>query len=329
MFKAEDFRKRLQNLSQSQQSVQALSLWLLHNKKNASEAISIWNEEIEKAVPEKKTNLLYLANDALLNDAKSTSDITILFKESLPKVVKDALRTGHSKVMATIEKLIKIWEERKVFSASVVEDMRIAGKEVNLRNKPTFIKFQLQVLGNVEPSNATNEVGETATVTLQALEELLKTTMEAAEREQERYKEAINVPRELTSKDSLNTLRNKSHANLRMSAMQSARTKLEQVKSSLMALASQRASCVHDLQTYKGQVSASIDICRQQITECREQLKQAKNVKRAIVDHMASLPDPTPSQLDEKDPQFDALFGDELDLGIVEEEPGVKRQKKI
>lgn len=44
--------------------------------------------------------------------------------------------------------------------------MRIAGKEVNLRNKPTFIKFQLQVLGNVEPSNATSEVGETATVTV-------------------------------------------------------------------------------------------------------------------------------------------------------------------
>jgi len=42
----ERFRPRLQQMTTTSDSIQGLSLWLLHNKNDAEAAVTVWNDEL-------------------------------------------------------------------------------------------------------------------------------------------------------------------------------------------------------------------------------------------------------------------------------------------
>lgn len=52
--------KKLAELNNSQQSIQQLSLWLIHHRKHHVSIIKVWFKDILKITPAKKLTLLYL-----------------------------------------------------------------------------------------------------------------------------------------------------------------------------------------------------------------------------------------------------------------------------
>ncbi|XP_073861403.1 regulation of nuclear pre-mRNA domain-containing protein 1B isoform X7 [Macaca fascicularis] len=54
-FSESALEKKLSELSNSQQSVQTLSLWLIHHRKHAGPIVSVWHRELRKATEEKKS----------------------------------------------------------------------------------------------------------------------------------------------------------------------------------------------------------------------------------------------------------------------------------
>lgn len=47
-FSESALEKKLSELSNSQQSVQTLSLWLIHHRKHAGPIVSVWHRELRK-----------------------------------------------------------------------------------------------------------------------------------------------------------------------------------------------------------------------------------------------------------------------------------------
>lgn len=47
-FSDQSFRGKLAELNTTQQSIQTLSLWLIHHRKHAETYVSIWNAELRK-----------------------------------------------------------------------------------------------------------------------------------------------------------------------------------------------------------------------------------------------------------------------------------------
>ena len=62
-FAADTVGKKLRGLSASQNSIQTLSLWLIHHRKHADVAVALWLDVFSEVKPDRKLALLYLAND--------------------------------------------------------------------------------------------------------------------------------------------------------------------------------------------------------------------------------------------------------------------------
>jgi regulator of Ty1 transposition protein 103 len=117
--------KKLSDLNNSQQSIQQLSLWLIHHRKHSDSIIKIWYKEMIKSQPAKKLTYLYLANDVIQNSRKKCPELAKQFAPSVRKVVE---HLAHIKLEAntvkSIGRLITIWQERSIFDDKTLADMR-------------------------------------------------------------------------------------------------------------------------------------------------------------------------------------------------------------
>ena len=50
-FSDENFSKKLSDLNNSQQSIQTLSLWLIHHRKHSHNIVEVWSKELRKGEP--------------------------------------------------------------------------------------------------------------------------------------------------------------------------------------------------------------------------------------------------------------------------------------
>uniref|UniRef100_A0A8B9JQQ3 CID domain-containing protein n=1 Tax=Astyanax mexicanus TaxID=7994 RepID=A0A8B9JQQ3_ASTMX len=75
-FSESALEKKLSELSNSQQSVQTLSLWIIHHRKHASPIVRVWHRELKKAKSSRKLTFLYLANDVIQNSKKKGPEFT-------------------------------------------------------------------------------------------------------------------------------------------------------------------------------------------------------------------------------------------------------------
>ncbi|XP_040288288.1 regulation of nuclear pre-mRNA domain-containing protein 1A [Bufo bufo] len=118
--------KKLSELSNSQQSVQTLSLWLIHHRKHSRVIVSVWDRELRKAKPNRKLTFLYLANDVIQNSKRKGPEFT---KDFAPVIVH-AFRHVSSEVDEGCKKhlgrVLSIWEERAVYENDILDNLKTA-----------------------------------------------------------------------------------------------------------------------------------------------------------------------------------------------------------
>ncbi|ROT66913.1 Regulation of nuclear pre-mRNA domain-containing protein 1B [Penaeus vannamei] len=69
-FNEDALKKKLDDLNMSQQSIQTVSLWLIHHKKHAHTVVNVWYRELVTASDSRKLTFMYLANDVIQNSKK-------------------------------------------------------------------------------------------------------------------------------------------------------------------------------------------------------------------------------------------------------------------
>uniref|UniRef100_A0A8C6PRE7 Regulation of nuclear pre-mRNA domain containing 1B n=1 Tax=Nothobranchius furzeri TaxID=105023 RepID=A0A8C6PRE7_NOTFU len=82
-FSESALEKKLSELSSSQQSVQTLSLWIIHHRKHSALIVKVWHRELKKAKSNRKLTFLYLANDVIQNSKKKGPEFTKDFETVL------------------------------------------------------------------------------------------------------------------------------------------------------------------------------------------------------------------------------------------------------
>lgn len=111
-FSKQALQEKLSRLSLSQDSIETLSLWIIHHKAHAKSSIEMWLEEIQRgrvklchvtmpdffppsyyiyptlANADKRLVLFYLANDILQNGRRRGADVFLdLFQDPLRQAV--------------------------------------------------------------------------------------------------------------------------------------------------------------------------------------------------------------------------------------------------
>ena len=82
------------------------------------------------AAPSEKLTLLYLANDVIQNSKKKGPEYRVEFVRVLPQAFQLVSREKDSSLQRSVERIVNIWEERKVFDGETVGKLRsLLGKK--------------------------------------------------------------------------------------------------------------------------------------------------------------------------------------------------------
>ena len=123
-FSEDMLEKKLAELNQSQQSIQGLSLWLIHHRKHHSKIVNVWYKELYKASNSRKLTFLYLANDVVQNSRKKAPEYAKEFGGSLKKVLDHLTKLKlDDKTIKSISRLLQIWAERQIFEPKIQVDL--------------------------------------------------------------------------------------------------------------------------------------------------------------------------------------------------------------
>ncbi|XP_058463864.1 regulation of nuclear pre-mRNA domain-containing protein 1B [Malaya genurostris] len=115
--------KKLLELNPSQQSIQTLSLWLIHHRKHHSIIVKTWLKELQKAATTKKLTFMYLANDVIQNSKKKGPEFGKEFESALVKAFKYIAQSGpEEKTIHSLNRILTIWAERGVYEESRIKE---------------------------------------------------------------------------------------------------------------------------------------------------------------------------------------------------------------
>ncbi|XP_045625450.2 regulation of nuclear pre-mRNA domain-containing protein 1B isoform X2 [Procambarus clarkii] len=124
-FNEDGLKKKLDDLNMSQQSIQTVSLWLIHHKKHAHTVVNVWYRELVTATDSRKLTFMYLANDVIQNSKKKGPEYNKEFGNKLGKVFEHlgGLRLDE-KSLRGLNRLLNVWEDRVVFDADHIKTFK-------------------------------------------------------------------------------------------------------------------------------------------------------------------------------------------------------------
>ncbi|CAH0547357.1 unnamed protein product [Brassicogethes aeneus] len=141
------FVKKLTDLNSSSQSIQTLSLWLIHHRKHYSSVVKIWTRELIKAKDSKKLTFMYLANDVIQNSRKKGPEYGQEFGLSLKKAFEHMSKCDE-KTKNSLDRILGIWQERGIYDPVQICEFKRALVLVDVKDEPLPKKAKL----DIEPS---------------------------------------------------------------------------------------------------------------------------------------------------------------------------------
>ncbi|XP_071451292.1 regulation of nuclear pre-mRNA domain-containing protein 1B [Hetaerina americana] len=146
--------KKLADLNSSQQSIQTLSLWLIHHRKHHAAIVRVWYRELSKAKEHRKLTFMYLANDVIQNSKKKGPEYGKEFGNILKKVFEHmSYLDSDDKTRTGLLRLLQIWEERGVYDAKQIKEMKMAF-EKNINSEPPKKKSKVEKAFDEKMSNS-------------------------------------------------------------------------------------------------------------------------------------------------------------------------------
>ncbi|XP_039592253.1 regulation of nuclear pre-mRNA domain-containing protein 1A-like isoform X2 [Polypterus senegalus] len=116
--------KKLLELSSSQQSVQTLSLWLIHHRKHSKTIVTVWNRELKKAKAGRKLTFLYLANDVIQNSKRKGPEFTKDFAPVIVDAFKHVASESDESCKKHLIRVLSIWHERAVYENDLLDQLK-------------------------------------------------------------------------------------------------------------------------------------------------------------------------------------------------------------
>jgi len=310
-------------LNQSQQSIQTLSLWLIHHRKHAKNITQVWARELHKARPNRRLTFLYLANDVVQNSKKKGPEFIKSFQHVLPDAYKHTAKEADEKTKGSMERMLKIWEERKTFDNKVVQkisetlvksyqedkksekksekraerksekkaEKKHASKSQEAAPPKKKRKKELSLIEEVEAEL----VAETETVLpeteelVRALEELANSaSSDAAVREQ-----IAALPPEVSDVSLLQKLKDQKEGRILAGKVEEARVLLADYNTRLAAELEERKRTAKMLRCFILAQKEALTVAEKRLQEYRGKLNQVSGIRKELKSHLQSLPDLT------------------------------------
>ncbi|KAJ8678608.1 hypothetical protein QAD02_014395 [Eretmocerus hayati] len=307
--------KKLLELNQSQQSIQTLSLWLIHHRKHHATIVKVWFKELCKSKDNRKLTFMYLANDVIQNSRKKGPEFGREFGTVLTKAFEH-MRRFDEKTRGKLVRLINIWEQRGVYDRSQIADFKGAIKGPSDSNKEPGTppprkkpKTEVEKVEKKERKKSETEIEvdghKELHVTLSPrtpggdppeTEELIKALMDlentassdAAVRER-----IASLPPEVSEVSLLANLADRTSADQLSIAVNEAAALLADYNGRLVAEMDDRRKLLTMLRDYTTAQRQLLQQAQSTLEDYKEKLRKICTVRTEVKSHISNLPDLT------------------------------------
>jgi regulator of Ty1 transposition protein 103 len=300
-FSESSLSKKLNELNNTQQSVQTLSLWLIHHRKFAKNIVALWLRELKSQTNcEKKLTLIYLANDILQNSRKKGNEYLNEFDKALNEAFENTTKYSDNKILFTLERILNIWKDRKIYSEKRLDDLKAIIHtttsisdlqsppldDVSKADSEEAKTNSLQRKENTVPDKISNNVPDTQTF-LQLLRELENApSCDAIAREK-----IANLPSSIKDVNIVKTLKSKSDIAQFTNTINEAIQLLDGYNNRLKQELKDRKTISSKLVDYTEFQMKESENDEKLLREWEERYTNALQLKNELRVHLESLPD--------------------------------------
>ncbi|XP_050763601.1 regulation of nuclear pre-mRNA domain-containing protein 1B isoform X2 [Gymnogyps californianus] len=287
-FSESALEKKLSELSNSQQSVQTLSLWLIHHRKHAGPIVSVWHRELRKAKSSRKLTFLYLANDVIQNSKRKGPEFTREFESVLVDAFSHVAREADEGCKKPLERLLNIWQERSVYGSEFIHQIKEALAEEKKSLKRTFQQIQEEEDDDYPGSYSPQDPSAGPLLDLiKALQDLEN----AASGDATVRQKIASLPQEVQDVSLLEKITDKEAAERLSKTVDEACLLLAEYNGRLAAELEDRRQLARMLIEYTQNQKDVLTEKEKKLEEYKQKLARVTQVRKELKSHIQSLPD--------------------------------------
>ncbi|KAL3974255.1 poliovirus receptor-related protein 1 [Sarotherodon galilaeus] len=296
-FSESALEKKLSELSSSQQSVQTLSLWIIHHRKHSALIVKVWHRELKKAKSSRKLTFLYLANDVIQNSKKKGPEFTKDFESVLVDACSHVASDADENCKKHMERLLNIWKERNLYRSDFIQQLRLAIEDSNKEKKPVKRSYQKiqededdddnDYRSHTSPRNADSSATQLTEELVKALQDLENAASgDAAVRQK-----IASLPQEVQDVSLLEKITDKEAADKLSKTVDEACLLLAEYNGRLAAELEDRRQLARMLTEYISSQKEALMEREKKLEEYKQKLARVTQVRKELKSHIQSLPD--------------------------------------
>ncbi|GAA6092182.1 zinc transporter 4 isoform X4 [Tachysurus ichikawai] len=283
VFSESALEKKLAELSNSQQSVQTLSLWLIHHRKHSKTIVKVWYSELKKAQVSRKLTFLYLANDVIQNSKRKGPEFTQDFAPVIVDAFKHVSSEGEEGCKKHLERVLSIWQERAVYENDLLDKLTVVlHGEKKAKKRPYE---EIKVTGDASQSSPANPP-QTADL-IRALQELEN----AASSDSALRQRITALPSEVQDSSLLHRITDKESGERLSRLVEEACMLLADYSGRLAAEIDDRRQLTRLLALFLQSQRDGLAKNEQKLEEYKRKLAQVTQVRKELRSRLNSLPD--------------------------------------
>lgn len=305
-FSESALEKKLLELSSSQQSVQTLSLWIIHHRKHSATIVRVWHKELKKAKNSRKLTFLYLANDVIQNSKKKGPEFTRDFEGVLVDACSHVARETDESCKKHMVRLLNIWQERSLYRADFIQQLKLAIEDSNSpKHKTTAderkgLKRTIQKVQEEEEEDDDDDYRaqysphETDHSGPQLTEDLIKALQDlenAASGDATVRQKIASLPQEVQDVSLLEKITDKEAADKLSKTVDEACLLLAEYNGRLAAELEDRRQLARMLTEYITSQKEALSEREKKLEEYKQKLARVTQVRKELKSHIQSLPD--------------------------------------
>ncbi|KAG8446121.1 hypothetical protein GDO86_013841 [Hymenochirus boettgeri] len=293
--------KKLSELSNSQQSVQTLSLWLIHHRKHAGSIVTVWQRELRRAKSGRKLTFLYLANDVIQNSKRKGPEFTREFEKVLLDAFSHVSREAEEGCQKPLERLLHIWQERSVYTADFIQQIRLAIDNDDSPREPQVVVSeekslkrtfqQIQEEDDDYPGSYSPEDPSSGPLLTDDLIKALQDLENAASGDAAVRQKIASLPQEVQDVSLLEKITDKEAAERLSKTVDDACQLLAEYNGRLAAELDDRKQLAKMLMEYTQSQKEALSNKEKKLEEYKQKLARVTQVRKELKSHIQSLPD--------------------------------------
>ncbi|XP_070266869.1 regulation of nuclear pre-mRNA domain-containing protein 1B-like [Myotis yumanensis] len=298
--------KKLSELSNSQQSMQTLSLWLIHHRKQAGPIVSVWHRELRKAKSNRKLTFLYLANDVIQNSKRKGPEFIREFESVLVDAFSHVAREADEGCKKPLERLLtrnrllNIWQERSVYGGKFIQQLKLSMEDSKspppkATEEKKSLKRAFQQIQEEEdddyPGSYSPQDPSAGPLLTEELIKALQDLENAASGNATVQQKIASLPQEVQDVSLLEKITNKEAAECLSKTVDEACLLLAEYNGCLAAELEDRRQLARMLVKYTQNQKDVLSEKKKKLEEYKQKLARVTQVRKELKSHIQSLPD--------------------------------------